>query len=420
MSAPKIDLLTTFTDVDILTNKGLQKNTSITIENNTIRSIGEIHGKVFPYPGYLLLPGLINSHTHSPMNFLRDRCHGVENMIENIFFKTESQLTSELTKNLSYPYILSGLKSGVTTFNEHYYFCAGIAQAFEKIGLRAYIGETLADLGGAFPSSDGLDHFKRQISQWNYSDRIKPTLCPHAADTVSPEYAKKIADFSKSQKIPMHFHLAQRKSEYDSLIKQYGRTPVELAFEWGWLSERSLAVHLLHVDDKDIELLKDSGTSAVSCPSSQILYEFLAPVEKFYNAGINLSLGTDCAASNDEADVLSELKTLALLLKDRGIMDINLYQNLFKTVTENPAQILDAPVGEITPGKLADIVFVKQTLETLPLRDIWTHIIFSYKSQHVDHVMIDGRFVLYDKKLTLTNESDLESQFKYSMDQIKF
>lgn len=419
MKKPNLDTLTTFTNVDILTENGIQINSSITISENQIHSIGEIHGKEVSLPGYTILPGMINSHTHSPMNFLKDLCHGQKNMIENIFFKTESQLTSELTENLSYAYILSGLKSGVTSFVEHYYFIEGISNAFEKVGLRAFVGETLADLGGAFPSSDTLKKFDNLIDRWNYSSRIKPVICPHAADTVSPNYAKDIAIYAKKNNLPLHFHLAQRKSELDLLKAKFGKTPVELAKEWGWLTNRSLAVHLLHVTDNDIQILKDTETTVVSCPSSQILYEFLAPIDKFYQAGIPIALGTDCAASNDQADILSELKILALMMRDRGVEGENLYKNLFMSVTQNPARVLDPNLGVLKSGNLADMVFVKQSLDTLPMRDIWTHILFSYDSQHVDHVMVDGKFVLYDKKLCFVDEEELLKKFNLGLSKIQ-
>lgn len=422
MNSPLLSSTNTFTNIDVLTDQGLVKNTSITIEGNKILSIGKVNNKAkeISMPGYLVVPGMVNSHTHSPMNFLRDLCHGNKNMIEDIFFKTESQLNNSLSENLSFAYILSGLKSGVTSFVEHYYFIEGISNAFEKIGLRAFVGETLADIGGAFPSDKSLSEFKTLVNKWPYSDRISPIVCPHAADTVSPEFAKKVADFAQIENLPLHFHLAQRKSEYDTLYNKFQKTPVELANEWGWLSEKSLAVHLLHVNDNDIKILKDSGTTAVSCPSSQIIYEFLAPIDKFYNANLNLSLGTDCAASNDQANILSELKVLTLLMKDRGIEGDNLYKNLFKTVTTNPAETLDAKIGKIKPGYLADLVFVNQSLDTLPLRDIWTHMLFSYESQHIDHVMVDGKFVLFEKQLCQANESELYKKFESATDSIKF
>ncbi|MCJ8277964.1 MAG: amidohydrolase family protein, partial [Bdellovibrionales bacterium] len=398
----------------------LQQKTSLTIEGRTIHSVGQNHGEEMDGSGYLVIPGLINSHTHSPMVFLRDRCHGQDNMIDEIFFKTESQLNSDMTENLSYPYLLSGLKSGVTSFVEHYYCIDGIARAFEKVGLRAFLGETLADIGGAFPSTGGLDNFKAPTKSWSYSDRIQPVLCPHATDTVSPDMAQAISEFAREKKLSLHFHLSQRKEELAAIQKKFGKTPVQLADEWGWLGKNSLAVHLLHVGDTDLQILKDSGTCVVSSPSSQILYERLAPIDQFYNRGIPLSLGTDCAASNDQADLLSELKIFTLLMKDRGITNKGLYQEAFTTVTVNPARALNAPIGQILPGFKADLVFVKQALDTLPLEDIWTHLIFSYSSRHVDHVMVDGRFVLFNKDLCLADECELQEQFTKYLREIKF
>jgi len=407
-------------NIDVLSSKGLLRNSSLLIENGLIKQIGaKDDGHFIDGCGYLTTPGLINSHTHTAMTFLRDLAHGTDDVISNLFFKTEKQLTLELVEKLSYSFLLSALRSGTTCVFDHYYFSQGVGNALERLGMRGCIGETLADLGGAFPSETKWKEVQSEIENWSFSRRITPAIAPHAIDTVSDKLGRQLGDFSKNSKLPIHFHISQRKSEFEGSLRIHGKTPVELAHQRNWLGENALAVHLLYLGENDLDLLSSTGTTVANCPSSQIIYEQLAPIEKFYRANIPLCVGTDCNASSDQADIFAELKTFTLLLKDRGIKTEDLYKKCFQAVSTIPAKVAQLNLGEIKENSPADLVFIKQDLENLPLREVWTHLLFSIQSSQVRHVMIDGRWALWNRESTQAKEIELRSEFLEALSRIK-
>lgn len=407
-------------NIDLLLPIGLKRNSNLLIENGLIAAIDEQNTDGFiDGLGMLVTPGLINSHTHTAMNFLRDLAHDTDDVISNLFFKTEKQLTEELVEKLSYSFMLSALRSGTSTIVDHYYFCTGVAKAAQRLGLRAFVGETIGDLGGAFPEEKAIEKISKQINEWNFSSIIKPVVAPHAIDTVSDKLGADLGSFAQKNKLPIHFHISQRKSEFDNALKTHGASPVELAQKRAWLGENSLAVHLLYLGQKDLDILKSTNTTVVNCPSSQVIYEKLAPIEEYYKKEIPLAVGTDCNASSDQADIISELKTFTLFLKDRGIKNITAYKDCFAAITSIPAKALSFNGGKIELGCVADLAFIKQDLENLPLRDIYTHIIFSIQSSHVQHVMIDGKWALWNRDLVNANKKELESEYSQALSKIK-
>jgi 5-methylthioadenosine/S-adenosylhomocysteine deaminase len=358
--------------------------------------------------GWLITPGLINAHTHCPMGFFRGLGHGKSDLIEKFLFPAEKSLTPEILEPLSWSYIYSGLRSGVTCFVDHYYFSAGVARALDRFGLRGAIGETVADCGGAFPSKDAWARARAEIESWPHSSRIIPVVAPHAADTVSPSLLTEMSAWAREQKIPLHMHLSQTEGELRRVQARDGKTPVALAHACGALSERTLAVHLVSASDGDIKLLRDSGATAGFCPASQIIYESLMPVAKLMKAGVPLALGTDCAASNDSADMLQEMRTAAILLRDRGALTGDqCAQGALAMATVNPARVLGLPCGKLEAGLAADLVFLKPDLSTMPMHDPEANLIWSFGSSQVQHVMVDGSWVLWRQRLPSHEEDDL-------------
>ncbi len=392
---------------------------NIIVDNGMIQELGEgSRGREIDCSSFHVMPGFINSHTHCSMTFLRDLAHGVGSPIENLFFKTEKQLTGELTEAFSYSYLVNAIKTGTTTIFDHYYHIDGVAKACERVGMRAFVGETLADLGGAFPSFETINSVRDHIENWKYSDLIKPVICPHASDTVSKKLALEISSLAKSYNVPLHFHLSQTKTEYDKSHSEFGVSPVKRALEHGWFDQSALAVHLLYVDDEDLKILRDKNVYIGSCPVSQIIYEKLAPIDKFYKNDLNMCLGTDCASSNDQANMIGELRSLALLMKDRGIQSETLYQDCYDTISVNPANYLNEKIGAIKQGYKADLIFVKRNIENTPVNDPITNTIFSLNSHHIKHSMINGQWVMWNQEMVSCNEADLLAQYSRSLKKI--
>ena len=381
--------------------------------------------------GFLIIPGLINAHTHAAMGFFRGRGHGRENMIESFMFPAEKSLTPELLEPLSYSYIYGGLRSGVTCFADHYYHVEGVGRALERFGLRGVIGETVADLGGAFPGRHRWDLARSQIESWSFSDRIKPAVAPHAADTVSPDLLKEMAAYSKSNALPLHMHLSQTAVEYERIQKAHGKSPVQLAAQCGALTPRTLAVHLISATGEDWKILADSGATAGLCTASQMIYERLASLQDIANHHIPFALGTDCAACNDGSDMMAEMRITGLLGRDRGLgqnakdgteidsaIDHLNAAGLLRAFTESPAKVfgLDRQIGTLEAGKAADLVFLRLDLDALPITDYFANLIYSMSSRHVQHVMVDGRWCLWNSALVGVAVEDLEEAFVDAVD----
>ena len=368
--------------------------------------------------GLLISPGLINAHTHNALSYLRSLGHGRKQMIESLFFKTEVNLTEELVEALCYSDLLTGLRSGVTCFVDHYYFHRATARAIDHFGLRGVVSDTLLDVEGPFHGWEPWEAFKKSLDHWDFSDRVRPCVGPHASNTTSPKMFRELADFAKSNKLPIHFHLSQTKREWENSMKLYGKSPVAHVASLGALSPNSQAVHLLHVDDDDLKILADSGTRAGFCPSSQIMYEKLAPIERFVKAGVKWTLGTDCAASNDLADLHAEMKVASLFALDRGVPQENLSQSILKACTIEAAECFGIPTAQLKSGFLADLVFHDLGLQALPAQKLYETYVFNLNSQQIRSVMVDGQFLLWNQQSTKIKEAELTIAYNAAVEKI--
>lgn len=404
---------------------------SIEIEAGLIKNIhecgtpGEAHARsratVIDGSGYIALPGFINIHTHAAMGFFRGLGHGKTNMIENFLFPAEKALTPELLEPLSWSYLVSCLRAGITTIGEHYYMVDGVGAALERIGMRGFIGETIADLGGAFPGRERWAKARSTIESWQRGPLIKPVVAPHAADTVSTELLTEMANYSVQNDLPLHMHLSQTNGEMTRVTKNDNMTPVEKAARCGALHNKTIAVHLVSAKARDFELLRNSKATAVLCPSSQLIYEQLAPLDFFADQGQNWALATDCAASNDGADLLTECKLAALFANDRKINTKNFDPAaLIDSITANPARALGmgGKLGLLAPGAFADITFMRDDLSLKPAFDDLRNLIFSGHQGLIEHVMIDGKWILWSRDLCTVDEQQLEDEFNQAITEI--
>jgi len=420
-----------FGPLDLISPEGtLKTNQAIVIKDDLIHDINDLtkikqlYENITPAPSddYLAIPGLINAHTHAPLAYLRGIGHGKKNMIEDLFFQTECKLTPELLEPLSYSYIIDGLRSGVTCFGDHYYFIEGVAQALERIGVRGMLGECVGDIGTALPGDDRWDKARKGIEDWDFSSRIKPLVAPHAMDTVSEKLLKEMGLYARRNNLPLHFHLSQTNNEKVFVEKHHQCTPTELAHRCNLLSPNTLAVHLINATASDIELLKASETNVGFCPSSQVIYEHIAPLDSFASQNLPLCVATDCAASCDGADLISELKIAGLFARHFKCPDEYLTpKQLFNTVTSNPAKAfgIQKEIGSLEKGKQADIVFVKKDIIMEPIEDILTNLIYSQGSRSVEHVMVAGEWVLWNRELVKASETDLKAGFLAAVKEIK-
>jgi 5-methylthioadenosine/S-adenosylhomocysteine deaminase len=373
--------------------------------------------------GFLVLPGLINAHTHVAMGFLRNRGHlrgaavaVTTSPIETSMFPHEAKLNATLVEQLAGPYVLSGLRSGTTCFVDHYYFAAAVARALERVGVRGFVGETIADLGGPFPSLDRWPAARTEIDRWPFS-LAQPVVAPHATDTVSVELLRDMGAFARSRGLPLHLHLSQTAAELARSMHATGRTPVELAAACGLLGDRTLAAHLVSASSADIAEVARSGTTFAFCPGSEILYERLPPIAEIARAGVPMAVGTDCAACGDSADLRQEMRTAALFLRASGVEE---ELGVVLKSGENAATALGrhGVLGELRVGAAADLVFVRLTPDLLPLNDVSSWIVYSLASEHVTHVMVDGQWSLWHRRPTRVSEDDIARAYDEALERL--
>ncbi len=404
--SPSLSKATIFTDLAAIVLPEAIFPAAIVVEHGKIADIGPSsallakwrgRAKRVDAQGYIAIPGLINSHTHAPMGFFRDRAHGRDQMIETYFFPMERNLSARLVEPLSYSHLIAGLFSGTTSFVDHYYFSDSVARAIEMLGLRGAIGETVADLGGAFPSKDAWRKARDSISKWKHSSRIRPVVAPHAADTVSSQLLSEMASYARANKIPLHMHLAQTKGEEERVRARDGMSAVEKAARAQAIYPESLLVHMIAASDSDLDLVASEGGNICLSPAAQILYESLAPLEKFLARRISLTLGTDSAAANDGADLFQEMRITALLLRDRSRDEKKDFaREVFAMATSTPGRIFFADeVGTLAAGKKADIAFIRHSISNAPVSDWFTNLVYSVSSSQVEHVMVDGQWRLF-------------------------
>ncbi len=377
-------------------------------------------------PGHLIIPGLINAHTHASMSFFRGlgqvqptSAAADASLIENFFFPAEKALTPDLIEALAYPYLLDALKSGTVAVADAYFFIDGVGRALERLGMRGFIGEHVADLGGPHPAGKPTwEKYRDKIENWEFSSRVQPLVYGHATDTLSFGLLREIGQYAKDRQLPFHMHLSQTFGERERVESREGKSPVRYAYDAGVVHERSLLVHLVSADSQDFKLIAAEGSLICLCPASEVIYEKLPPLKPLFASGSRISLGTDCAASNDTADLLQEARIMALFARHEGIP---LGADVLGKMVLNEAATLFAPhdLGSLNPGRAADLVCINLGLELAPWTRPSTNLFFSSISRQVEHVMIDGRWVLWDRELTLVAEADLQLEFNRALAELR-
>lgn len=367
--------------------------------------------------GYIISPGFVNAHTHVAMSAFHNLCYESDLNWQRVF-KKEAQISSKNIEALSSPSIYSSIRSGVTGFVDHYYFSSSVGKAFDKWGVKALIGESIVDQGGAFPGKESWERAKHQLS-WtakNCSSNIQNILCPHASNTVSQNLLKQIVDISKSENLGMHYHLAQSKNEYDYIKKEFSKTPVEYFNSLGLITSQSLAVHCLFLGDKDFAILKKQGAMIGVCPLSQMSFERLVDLQKIVELNIPWSLGTDAIGFNDHMNLLEEVRLCAIKSKELKLGS-DFHLQVLSAATKNLVKYFNLKQkwnfsGTMEIGDAADLVFIKKDMRIEPIKDLQKTLVYSVDSSHIQHVMVNGDWVLFDQKPVKVSEEEMAHDYR--------
>jgi len=379
--------------------------------------------------GHALIPGLINSHGHAAMSLMRglaDDLPLMQWLNEHIWPAEQAHISRDFVHHGTDLAVAEMLRGGTTCFNDMYFYPDETAKRAEAAGMRAVVGLIVID----FPTiwaKDAEEYIHKGLDvhdQFRHDGLITTAFAPHSPYTVSNEPLQKVAMYAEELDIPIHIHLHETADEIKQGLEQYANRPIERLAELGLLSEHTVAVHMANLTDSDIELYADSGGSVVHCPESNLkLASGFSPVEKMAQAGINIAIGTDGAASNNDLDMFGEMRTAALLAK--GVAADASAIKAFKALemaTINGAHALGLGdlCGSLVTGKAADIVAINlETIETQPLYNPISQIVYAVGRHLVSDVWVAGEHLLKERVLTRMDEEQILGNAKEWQQRLK-
>jgi 5-methylthioadenosine/S-adenosylhomocysteine deaminase len=366
---------------------------------------------------HVLLPGLINTHTHAPMSLLRGYADDLrlDTWLNDYIWPAEHRWAgAEFVRDGSELAVAEMIRGGTTCFNEMYFYPDQIAEVADLSGMRACVGMIVIDFKTAWASSfeEYLQKSLDVRSRYASNDRISFSIAPHSMYSVTSEMLVEIGQVSGDQDIPVHLHMLETEWEIENSISKHGIPPVQRVEQLGLLNDRLIAVHMAHLQDADIDLLAQHRVNVVHCPQSNLkLASGMCRVSDLVKAGVNVSIGTDGAASNNDLDLMSELQTAALLAK--GVANDPSAVNAecaLDMVTINGAMALGlaAEIGSIEVGKQADLCAVDLSHpRTQPVHHVISQIVYAASSDQVTDVWVAGRRLMQNRELTTVDEHDI-------------
>lgn len=368
------------------------------------------HAEVMELPGHVLMPGLINSHAHASMSLFRGIANDLPLMdwLNNHIWPAESQYVNRQFIQDGVKLAISEMiRGGTTCFNDMYFFPDEMAQVCQSMGMRAVSGLIVLDFPTPWASSTD-EYFSKALAALDEIRQlplVSCTLAPHAPYTVSDAPLEKIVTLSNELDLPVHMHIHETAFEVDEALKNHGERPLARLDRLGLLNPNLIAVHMTQLNEMEIQRLAETGVHVAHCPESNLkLASGFAPVEQLLQHGVNVCIGTDGAASNNDLDMFSEMRSASLLAKavaqDASACDA---QSSISMATINAAKALglDEIIGSLEIGKKADLIAIDLShINSQPIYDPVATLVYSVNSLQVSHLWIDGQLKLKDYLFT--------------------
>lgn len=378
----------------------------------------------FDCAGKILLPGLVNAHTHVPMTLLRGMADDLrlEVWLMGYVMPTEQRFVNENFCRLGTLLACAEMiRSGVTLFNDMYYFEHEVAQAAAEVGMRAVCGQTVLK----FPSPDSdswektLVMIEEFIQNWKGHPLIVPAVAPHAPYTCTDEILRKCADLAREHDVPLHIHIAETRFELERSLAEEEMSVLRRAEKVSLLDTKCICAHCVHIDSGEIKLAARKQIGIAHNPSSNLkLASGLAPVTEMLAEGCKVGIGTDGPASNNDLDMVQELHLASLIAKVEAGDPTALPARqalLMATRLGAAALHLDSITGSLSAGKRADLIVMDGSpLHSTPqfnydINSIYGRIVYSSKSSDVQHVMCNGRWLMRDRQLLTLDEAQVRA-----------
>jgi 5-methylthioadenosine/S-adenosylhomocysteine deaminase len=377
-------------------------------------------GQTVELPDHLLMPGLINAHGHAPMTLLRGFAddYPLHTWLNEHIWPTEGRwVGEEFVRDGTTLAIAEMLRSGTTCFADMYFFPNIVAQTAQELGMRAQLHAPVFDSPTAW-ATDADDYIHKALQlrdDFKHSDLITAGFGPHAPYTVGDEPMAKVAMYAAELDAAIQIHVHETQHEVDESLQKYGERPLARLQRLGLLGPRTMCVHATALNDDDIDLLRQNNCHVVHCPESNLkLASGFAPIQKLRDAGVNVALGTDGAASNNDLDLFAELRTAALLAKavagDAAALPAFAALEM-ATLGSARALGLDQQTGSIEAGKLADLIAIDcSDIENQPLYHPVSQLVYSNTGSRVSHSWIGGKLLLDNRQPTTINLHDLKER----------
>lgn len=404
------------------------KNGNISIENEKIKKITSdnidfSYDKKIDGKNYLAMPGFVNAHTHVGMSLFRNFSDDVELMtwLNEKIWPLEDKL---IEQDVYWASLLSHaemIMTGTTSFADMYYFEEQTIKALEKSKMRAQIsrGLTLEDKNYK-KIEENIDLFKKYEN--SQDGRINIAFGPHAVYTTDKNYLKEINKYAKKYKMPIHIHLSETKTENTDCMKRFNQSPTEVFEECGIFENKTIAAHGVYLSDKDLDILSKYDVSVVHNPSSNLkLSSGFLDCTRVINKKINLAMGTDSSASNNNLSMIKEISLTSLVSKYNNPQNLKAY-DVLKMATINGAKALglDDKIGTLEEGKLADIILIDlNNPNHTPQNNLISSLSYSTFDKDVSYVIINGDLVYDDKKFVYLNEEEIIKNAEESFQKLR-
>ena len=414
-AAQVVDLMVTHGYVVTMNqSKDIYENGTVVIQGGRVVAVGPssitahyVAGKTIDARGGIVMPGMINTHTHASMTVFRGLGDDVPDRLTRFIFPLEHKWVD---REIVYWGALHGMvemiQGGVTTMADMYYFEDEVARGAREIGMRGILGETVlnAPAPDAKEPYGGIAYAEKFIQQFRGDPLITAAFAPHAPYTVDAEHLRIVQKEADARDVPILMHVAEMPDEVASIKKEFAKTPVEYLDSIGLLSRRLVAAHCIFVSDSDIALLKVREVGVAHNMESNIKSaKGVAPGWKMWREGVRVGLGTDGPMSGNTLDVIGQLGYVAKVQKlanhDRNIMPA---VDVAEMATMGGARALhmEARIGSLEAGKLADvIVFDRDSTTMTPFYDVYSTLVYAASAHDVTMTIIQGRVIMEDRKI---------------------
>ncbi len=379
-------------------------------------------------PHHLLIPGLVNAHGHAAMSLFKGYADDqpLNQWLEESIWPAEKRwANAEFVRDGSELAIAEMIQSGISCFSDMYFFPEETAQACLDAKIRSQLCFPILE----FPTNwgSGVDDYMAKglalRDNFRGSQLISVGFGPHAPYTVSDNSLKRVAVLAQEMDAPIQIHLHETAKEIQDSLQQFGKRPIERLMDIGLLSPLTQCVHMTQINDQDIKLLQDSGASVIHCPESNLkLASGFCPVKNLLDAGINVALGTDGAASNNDLSLFGEMKTAALIAKAvaQDATALNAHAAIrMATLSGAMALGLDNLIGSLETGKSADITAIDMSdLKAQPIYDPASHLVYNQSAQKVSHLWVAGECLLSEGLLQTLDENELRAKARFWQEKI--